>query len=211
MQLIIQQFAAQEEKFRAAFDNYNYHQINRVEELGRGDEVVGRFQQEWTILRDASGKRTEIATNLPVDTLKSVTLTTRDTECFRNLPGFVISPEALSDYEIKYVGHAKEDQISAYVFSIDPTQKRKDRQFFQGFVWVDDREWQIVKTAGKLISPGIDWHGKLLPRFTTWREQVDGKFWFPSYAASNETLYSSEGSLAHIREVVHFTDYKQSN
>jgi hypothetical protein len=48
----------------------------------------------------------------------------------------------------------------------------------------------------------------LFPRFTTYREQIDGKFWFPTYTMADDTLYFSTGQV-HIKQVIRYTDYKQ--
>ena len=211
IQHIIQQFSAKEKVFRAARNNYTYHQINKVQELGSGNEVVGTFEQEWDILYDDSGKRIEKVTYAPLNTLKGLIVTKEDLEGFRNIQPFVLTSDELPDYDIKYLGHVSVDQITAYVFNIRPKEIQKNRQYFQGIVWVDDRDLQIVKSEGKQVPQAKVSHGQenLFPRFTTWREQVDGKFWFPTYTMADDTLYFSNGPPIHMKEVVRYTDYKQ--
>jgi ribosomal protein L12E/L44/L45/RPP1/RPP2 len=211
IQHIIQEFAAKEKVFREARNNYTYHQINKVEELGSGNEIVGTYEQEWDILYDDSGKRIEKVTYAPLNTLKGLIVTKEDIEGFRNIQPFVLTSDELPEYDIKYLGHVKVDQITAYVFSIRPKEIEKNRQYFQGVVWVDDRDLQIVKSEGKQVPQDKVHHGQenLFPRFTTWREQVDGKFWFPTYTMADDTLYFSNGPPVHMKEVVRYTDYKQ--
>jgi len=211
IQHIIQEFAAKEKIFREARNNYTYHQINKVEELGAGDEVMGTYEQEWDILYDDGGKRIEKVTYAPLNTLKSLIVTKEDIEGFRNIQPFVLTTDELPEYDIKYLGHVKVDEITAFVFSIRPKELQKNRQYFQGIVWVDDRDLQIVKSEGKQVPQDKTHHGQenLFPRFTTWREQVDGKFWFPTYTMANDTLYFSNGPPVHMKEVVRYTDYKQ--
>jgi hypothetical protein len=211
IQHVIQEFAAKEKVFREARNNYTYHQINKVEELGGGNEIMGTFEQEWDILYDDSGKRIEKVTYAPVNTLKNLIVTKEDMEGFRNIQPFVLTTDELPEYEIKYLGHVKVDQITAYVFSIRPKEMQKNRQYFKGIVWVDDRDYQIVKSEGKQVPEAKVSHGQenLFPRFTTWREQVDGKFWFPTFTMADDTLYFSNGPPVHMKEVVRYTDYKQ--
>lgn len=211
IQHIIQEFAAKEKIFREARNNYTYHQINKVEELGPGDEVMGTYDQEWDILYDDKGNRVEKVTYAPLNTLKSLIVTKEDIEGFRNIQPFVLTTDELPEYEIKYLGHVQVDKITAYVFSIRPKEIQKNRQYFQGIVWVDDRDLQIVKTEGKQVPQDKTHHGQenLFPRFTTWREQVDGKFWFPTFTMANDTLYFSNGPSVHMKEVIRYTDYKQ--
>ena len=211
IQHIIQEFAAKEKIFREARNNYTYHQINKVEELGPGDQVMGTYEQEWDILYDDSGKRIERVTYAPETTLKNLIVTKEDIEGFRNIQPFVLTTDELPEYDIKYLGHVKVDEITAYVFSIRPKEIQKNRQYFQGIVWVDDRDLQIVKSEGKQVPQDKTHHGQenLFPRFTTWREQIDGKFWFPTYTMANDTLYFSNAPPVHMKEIVRYTDYKQ--
>jgi len=211
IQHIIQEFAAKEKVFREARNNYTYHQINKVEEFGAGNEIVGTYAQEWDILYDDSGKRIEKVTYAPLNTLKGLIITKEDIEGFRNITPFVLTTDELQDYDIKYLGHVKVDEITAYVFSTRPKEIQKNRQYFQGIVWVDDRDLQIVKSEGKQVPQDKTHHGQenLFPRFTTWRQQVDGKFWFPTYTMGEDTLYFSNGPPVHMKELVRYTDYKQ--
>ena len=209
IQKIIQEFAAEEKLFKAARDNYTYHQINKVQELGPDNEIEGVYEQEWDILFDDSGKRIERVTYAPADTLKKIILTEEDLTSFRNTQPFVLTTDELPEYEIKYLGHVKVDEITAYVFSIRPKEIQKGRQYFQGVVWVDDQDLQIVKSEGKPVPELHTKKGEnLFPRFTTYREQIDGKYWFPTYTMADDTLYFSNGGV-HIKEVLRYTDYKQ--
>jgi len=209
VQHIIQQFAAKEKIFKEARNNYTYHQVNKVEELGPDNQVEGVFVQEWDILFDDAGNRIERVTYAPADTLKRILLTKEDYSSMRNINPFVLTSDELPEYEIKYLGHVKVDEITAFVFSIRPKEIEKGRQYFQGVVWVDDRDLQIVKSEGKPVPELHTKKGEnLFPRFTTWREQIDGKFWFPTYTLADDTLYFSQGPV-HIKQVLRYTDYKQ--
>ena len=209
VQRIIQEFAAKEKLFKEARNNYTYHQINKVEELGPDNEVEGVFEQEWDILFDDAGNRIERVTYAPADTLKRIIMTKEDYVSMRNTQPFVLTSDELPEYEIKYLGHVKVDQITAYVFSIRPKEIQKGQQYFQGVVWVDDRDLQIVKSEGKPVPELHTRKGEnLFPRFTTWREQIDGKYWFPTYTMADDTLYFSNGPV-HIKQILRYTDYKQ--
>ena len=209
IQRIIQQFAAKEKIFKEARNNYTYHQVNKVEELGPDNEVEGVFVQEWDILFDDAGNRIERVTYAPADTLKKILMTKEDYSSMRNINPFVLTSDELPEYEIKYLGHVKVDEITAYVFSIRPKEIVKGHQYFQGVVWVDDRDLQIVKSEGKPVPELHTKRGEnLFPRFTTWREQIDGKFWFPTYTLADDTLYFSQGPV-HIKQILRYTDYKQ--
>ncbi len=211
IQHIIQQFAAKEKIFKEARNNYTYHQINKVEELSNDDkEVTGSWQEEWDITYDDKGNRIERVTYAPGGTLKKLLLTPQDYEGFRNIQPFVLTTDELPEYEIKYLGHVKLDEITVYVFRIKPKELEKGKQYFQGEVYVDDRDLQIVKSEGRQVPEGKKVHGQenLFPEFSTWREQIDGKFWFPTYTMGKDVLYFESGPV-HMKEIVRYTDYKQ--
>ncbi len=79
---------------------------------------------------------------------------------------------------------------------------------------MDDRDLQIVKNTGKSV-PDIRVVKKkkveenLFPQFTTWRQQIEGKFWFPVFSSADDTLHFSNSEMR-IKEVLKFTDYKKT-
>jgi thiol-disulfide isomerase/thioredoxin len=210
VQKVIQEFAAKEKLFKLARDNYTYHQINKLQQLDPDNEVVGVYQQEWDILYDDAGNRIERVTYAPESTLRDLMVTKEDLDAMRNIQPFVLTTDDLPDYDVKYLGHVKVDEITAYVFSIRPKEIKKGRQYFQGIVWVDDRDLQIVKSEGKQVPELLTKKGQenLFPRFTTYREQIDGKYWFPTFTMADDTLYFSTGPI-HIKEIIRYTSYKQ--
>lgn len=209
IQSIIQEFAAKEKTFKEARNNYTYHQSNKVEEFGPDGDIDGQYEQEWDILYDDNGQRVERVTYAPADTLKRLILTKEDLYNFRNINPFVLTSDELPDYEIKYLGHVKVDEITAYVFSVRPKEIKKGREYFQGVIWVDDRDLQIVKSEGKPVpEPKTKGGENLFPRFTTYREQIDGKYWFPTFTTAEDTLYFSSGSV-HMKEIIKYSEYKQ--
>jgi len=209
IQKIIHAFAAKELMFKEARDNYTYRQINKVETLNADGQVNGYWQQNWDILFDNNGKRIEKVTYAPPGTLKNVTMTEQDMNALRNVQPFVLTTNDLDEYVIKYLGHVHLDYLTTYVFSIRPKEIKKHHEYFQGVVWVDDHDLQIVKTQGRQVPELNNKHGQnLFPRFSTWRQQIDGKFWFPVFTLANDTLYFSSGPV-HIKEIIRYTDYKQ--
>ena len=47
------------------------------------------------------------------------------------------------------------------------------------------------------------------PKFETYREQIDGKYWFPTYTQGDDTLYFESGLVQRVRMIVRYEDYKQ--
>src|SRR5579859_5100857 len=206
---IIQKFAAKEAEFSRARENYTYRQTVKIQTLTDSGVVDGRYEIVEDIIFSPDGKRTEKVVRAPVSTLTRLMLTPEDLEDLRNVQPFVLTTNEIPLYEIRYLGPQKADEIPCYVFAVKPKKMEKGRRYFEGQIWVDDRDFQIVKTYGKAV-PDIRKKGQenLFPRFETYREQVDGKYWFPTYTRADDTLNFSTGPV-HMRIIVKYQDYKQ--
>jgi hypothetical protein len=207
-QEIIQKFAAKEAIFKEARNHYTYTQEIVVQTLD-GDTLDGEFRQKEDILYDDKGNRIEQVTYAPQDTLKRILMTKEDFDDFRNRLPFVMTTEDLPEYDVLYAGQQHVDELDTYVFDLAPKKIQKDKRYFQGRIWVDNRDFQIVKTCGKNV-PDIRKKGSenLTPKFVTYREQIDGQYWFPTYTKADDDLNFSAGPV-HVREIVKYTNYKR--
>ena len=201
---LIQKFAAKEAVFKQARDNYSYTREVTVQTLD-GHTVDGEFKEVTDITYDAKGDRVENVTYAPKSTLTRVFMTEEDIADIRNEMPFVITTEDLPEYEVQYMGFQHVDEVDTYVFDVVPKHIEKDKRYFQGRIWVDNLDLQIVKTCGKALP---DARRNLTLRFVTYREQVDGKYWFPTYARGDDFLHFSSGNVR-IREIIKYTNYKR--
>ena len=207
---IIRRFAAKEKEFKEARDQYTYRQQVKVETLD-GNTVTGEYQEVFDVLFDDKGKRLENVVFAPQSTLENggISITKEDLSDIRNRLPFVLTSDEINEYNILYVGQQQEDELHCYVFDIAPKTIEKDKRYFQGRVWVDDHDFQIVKTYGKTVPDIRSKKGEnLFPKFTTWREQIDNKYWFPTYTKADDTLHFSMQEV-HIREIVKYSNYKR--
>jgi hypothetical protein len=207
---IIKKFSAKEREFRAARGNYTYHQTVRVQNLNGNDRVLGEYYVESDIIFDSSGRRTERITKAPPNTLQNISLTPEDLQDIREIQPFVLTSDDIGKYTLKYLGKEMIDEIDSFVFDVAPTRIEKNQRYFQGQIWVDDKDYQIVKTYGKAV-PDIRGKGgqeNLFPRFETYREQVDGLYWFPTYTRAVDTLQFSSGAQR-IRQIIKYDNYKK--
>src|ERR1051326_7214970 len=148
---IIKKFSEKEREFRIARGSYTYHQTVRVQTLTASDRVTGEYYVESDIIFDSSGKRTERITKAPPNTLQTISLTPEDMQDIREIQPFVLTSVDISKYTLKYLGKEMIDEIDCYVFDVAPTKMEKNQRYFQGQIWVDDRDYQIVKTYGKAV------------------------------------------------------------
>ena len=208
---IIQKFAAKEKEFKEARDNYTFRQDVRVQTLD-GDTVTGEYREVFDVTYDDKSRHLENVVFAPQNTLTEIQMTPEDLQDIRHTMPFVLTSDEINDYDIMYVGQQQEDELHCYVFDIAPKKIEPKRRYFQGRIWVDDQDLQIVKTFGK---PVPETHKKnnenLFPKFTTWREQVDGRYWFPAYTKADDTLHFRSGGFqdVHIRDIIKYTDYKR--
>jgi len=47
------------------------------------------------------------------------------------------------------------------------------------------------------------------PKFETYREQIDGKYWFPTYTHADDTLHFKNLDNVRMRMTVKYQDYKK--
>ena len=202
---IIQKFAANEAQFAKARESYTYRQTARIQELSPSGTVEGRWETVSDIVFDASDKRTERVLRAPVPTLK-ITLTPEDMEDLKNVQPFVLTTKELPKYLVRYLGQETLDEISCYAFAVKPKKLEPGLRYLQGIVWVDQRDLQVVKSYGR--GTGIVKKNNEFPKFETYREQIDGRYWFPTYTIANSTLHFQEGDQR-IKQTVRYEDYKQ--
>jgi hypothetical protein len=210
-QQIIQKFAAKEAEFSQARNNYTYRQSVKLEELDpSGNPTGGRWELTEDIIFSAEGKRMEKVVYAPLVTLRNILLTPEDEQDLRNVQPFVLTTPEIPDYDISYLGREKIDEIGTYAFSVKPKKLTTGKRYFEGEIWVDDHDLQIVKTYGKGVGElkhGSS-KGQEFPKFETYREQVDGKYWFPTYTRANDTLHFKNEDVR-IRMIVKYQDYKR--
>jgi hypothetical protein len=222
---IIERFATRESTFKAARQHYGYTLDVTVQSMN-GNAVDGTYHQVSEVSVNDRGERTEKTTFAPQDTLHGLGLTKEDLDDIRDRLPFVLTADHLSQLSIAYVGRQHVDQLDAYVFDVSPKNDRpkndkskidrKDQNpspGFQGRVWVDDHDFVIVKTCGKARgdenagSRSRNAPPNLTPTFVTYREPINGKYWFTTYARADEFLHFPTGGV-HIRELVKYSNYK---
>lgn len=215
---IIKRFVDKETEFAKAREQYTYRQDVKVQTLD-GETVDGEYREVFDVLFDDKGKRMENVVFAPQSSLTKIYMSQEDMQDIRHMLPFVLTNEELPEYNIIYVGQQQEDELHCYVFDIAPKKIEGKKRYFQGRVWVDDHDLQIVKTYGKTVPDlcnnrpcnEVKKRGdqeNLFPKFTTWRQQVDGQYWFPVYTKADDELHFKMEDV-HIKEIVKYEDYKR--
>ena len=208
---LIQKFAATEDKVRDARSQYTLTRDVLVQTLN--DKTPdGQWHEVAQISYDQKGRALEKVTYSEVSTLRGIQLSEEDKDDIRTFMPWLFTNDQLRDYKATYSGQQHVDDLDTYVFQVEPVKIEKNRRYFQGKIWVDNRDLQMVKLCGKTVPEQI--HVKkhqpaeVRPTFVSVRQLVDG-WWFPAYARIDDILHFGVESI-HVREVVRFKDYKRS-
>ena len=203
---IIQTFTSRETEFRKALLQYAFKRDALMQEVGMGGQVVGEYHRVSHFTFDDSGNRYEKIDYFPMASFEGVTQ--EDIEDLGGINPFALDSSKVGLYDFKYVGKERIDELDLHVFDVSPKvmpdpKKIKDR-LFQGRVWVDDKDLQIVKSKGKGVP---ETKRNKFPNVETYREQIDGKYWFPTYSYADDELVFDDGNILRIRIRVKYADY----
>lgn len=206
---IIKIFTTKETQFRQALNQYSFKRDAVLQSIGMGGQVTGEYHRVSLFTFDDQGNRFEKISYFPMPSFQSVTQ--EDLDDLGGIQPFALEPSKIPQYNIRYVGKEKIDELNLFVFDISPkvmpdAKKTKER-FFLGRVWVDDQDMQIVKTKGKGVP---ETKINKFPVVETYREQIDGRFWFPTYSYADEELIFENGEPLHIRMKVRYTDFAEA-
>jgi hypothetical protein len=213
---IIERMGKQESAFAAARNDYTFRQevkFNTIsDDTGRPD---GEYHQITDISYADDGKREEHVVFAPQNTIERVIMTENDMKDIENKLPFVLTAPELPQYDISYLGKQRVDELDTYVFDVKPKRFEKKQRYFQGKVWVDQQDNEIVLINGMTVPQDVrPGHEDLSPPYTTYYQQIDGKYWFPTYTKAEGTLHfpPQHGALSQdikVRTVVHYTGYKR--
>lgn len=206
---IVKQFTANEGEFRSALTNYVFNRFATLQTVGMGGQITGTYQRDSFLTFTTDGQRFERITYFPVPTIQEITVTPEDLEDLGGVNPFALEPGAIGLYNFTYLGKEKIDELSLYVFEVTPKivpdPKKSKQRLFTGRVWVDDRDLMVVKSKGKAVP---ETKQNKFPVVETWRENVDGKYWFPAFSSSDDELVFDNGNVVKLRVRVKYTDYK---
>src|SRR5262245_35353592 len=204
---IIRKFSAKETEFRQALNSYAFKRDALMQEIGMGGQVVGEYHRISNFTFDDKGNRFEKIGFFPMPSMQGVSVTAEDLEDLGGVNPFALEASKILQYNFKYVGKERIDELDLFVFEVSPkvmpTPKSKERVFV-GRIWVDDRDLQIVKAKGKA---GPETKTNKFPIVETYREQIDGKYWFPTYVYADDDLVFDNGQDVRIRMQVKYSDF----
>jgi hypothetical protein len=206
---IIRRFSQKEDEYIAARPAYGYRKTVRIDEFDRAGKLAGQFVMVTEAVRRSDGQVVNRVVEHPQSTLHFFTLEPEDVKELDRIPPFPLATSQLAKYDLKYIGEELIDELECYIFQVKPKGVDRAHAYLEGLVWVDAKYLEVVKTYGKWVNELGDVHIANMPftTFETYRENVDGKYWFPNYERSDETLHLKDADVP-VRLVIKWTDFK---
>jgi len=206
---IISAFTKKEDLYQAERPLYSYRRTIRIQEFGPDGKPAGEYNATYQGVRSSSGQLYEKALAAPESSLQYVQFEPDDAHAIGNVPAFPLTTDQLAKYNVKFLSSEKVDEIDCYIFEIHPKTLDRKHPLFDGIVWVDQKYLEVVKTYGKWITDLGPMRSGSLPfnMFETYRENVDGKYWFPNYSRS-EDVYKLQGHEVPVRVTIKWSDFK---
>ena len=179
-----------------------------------GGQITGTYRRDSFLTFKDSGERVEKILFNPVSTLTEVSISAEDIDNLGGINPFAIEPSAVGNYTFTDLGKEKIDELNLHVFDVTPktlpNPRKSDQKYFSGRIWVDDADLMIVKSKGKALPEGKNKIGdeQRFPVMETWRESVDGKYWFPSFSSADDELVFDSGNSVKLKVRVKYANYR---
>lgn len=207
---IVQTFTTKEAMLRTVLSQYVFNRSAAISTIGLGGNITGTYRRDSFMNISPEGVRVEKILFAPVPTLTEITMTPEDLEDLSGVNPFALEPSVANLYSFNFLGKEKIDELDLYVFDVAPKvmpdPKKSKLRLFQGRVWVDTQDLQIVKSRGKGVP---ETKKNKFPIVETLRTNVDGKYWFPADSRSDDEIVFENGQVVKMRVRVKYTNYRQ--
>jgi hypothetical protein len=206
---IIRRLGQYEDELSVAFGDFTYRRTIRLEEFGEDGKPSGRSEAVTQMTIEADASRRARPVRRTGSTLRLTELEPDVLEILGQMPVFPFATPQLSKYDITYQAAEPVDDLMTYVFKVTPRQVSRASAYFSGVIWVDDRDFAVVKTYGKWVTETGDVVLGELPFtfYETYRQYVAGKYWMPAYTRSDGFL-GTGGARVPIRLTIRWEEYK---
>jgi len=206
---IIKAFSEKEQLYVSTRPTYSYRKTIRIQELGSDGRPTGEYVATYDAARAGDGKLYEKAVSAPETSLEYLQFEPDDVQLLTRIPAFPVTASLLPKYNLQYLNTETVDEVECYIFQVSPKTLDRQHPLFDGVIWVDQKYLEVVKTYGRWITDLGEVHPPSLPftMFETYRENVDGKYWFPNYSRA-EGVYKMKNRDVPIRVTIKWTNFK---
>jgi hypothetical protein len=190
-------------------NEYTYRQSVTLDELDAHGAARGQYKEVRDVIFSPARERSETLIGKPMSNLKNLIMTDQDFDDIRNIQPLVLTEDRLWNYETRFRGEESMDGLDCWVLQVRPRQILEGQRFFDGMMWIDQKEYNIVRMEGRAV-PEIRTTKmeNLFPRFTTIRKPIDGRHWFPVKTYADDTLHFKGGDIRERLEIV-YSNYKR--
>jgi hypothetical protein len=201
--------AHRETETEAERNQYMYRQSLTLDELDERGIARGEYKEVRDIIFSPAHERTEELVGKPENRLQKLLLTEEDFRDIRDIQPLVLTEDRLWNYETKFRGEETMEGVDCWVLQVGPRQILEGQRFFDGLLWVDKKQYNIVRLEGRAVPQIRTMKTEnLFPRFTTIRKPVDGVHWFPVYTYADDTLEFRSGPQRE-RLRISYSNYKR--
>jgi hypothetical protein len=192
-----------------ALGDFTYRKTVRLEEMGADGRPTGRAEVVTQMTVEADGSRRPRPAGRPESTLRYVGLEPDVLEIVSRMPIFPFATSQLPKYDLTYQASEPVDDLTTYVFKVTPKQVDRSTAYFSGVIWVDDRDFAIVRSYGKWVTESGDVTLGELPftLYETYRQYVANKYWMPAYTRSDAFIGGSDFRVA-VRLTIRWENYR---
>jgi hypothetical protein len=206
---LARQIAHMETETQAARNEYTYRQTVVFAELDPHGAQTGEYREVRDVVLSPEHQRTEQIVGKPSMNLQRLIMTDEDFRDMRDIQPFVMTEEQLWNYETKFRGDETVDDVDCWVLQVRPRQILAGQRLFDGLLWVDKKDYSIVRLEGQAVPQIRTMKSEnLFPRFTTLRQIVDGQHRFPIFTYADDTLPFRTGSQR-VRMTIRYSNYKR--
>jgi hypothetical protein len=206
---IIHGFTVKEDLYQEQRPLYSYRKSIRIQEFGPDGKPSGEFTATYEAARSSDGKYYEKAISPPESTLVYLQADPDQIQQLTRLPNFPVTTALLAKYDVQFLSTETVDEIDCYIFQVKPKILDRKMALFDGIIWIDQKYLEVVKTYGKWVTDLGEMHPMSLPFgiFETYRENVDGKYWFPNYTRSDGAVQLKDREIP-VRITIKWMNYK---
>jgi len=206
---IIKGFSQKEDEYLAARPQYSYRKSIRIQEFAPDGSSSGEYLATYEAARTSDGRIYERAIEAPKSSLQYLQFEPDDVQQLFRTPVYAVTPGQVLKYNLQFLGTEKVDEVDCYIFQANPKTLERQHPYFDGIIWVDQKYLEVVKTYGKWVTDLGEVHPASLPfsMFETYRENVDGKYWFPSYSRSEDIAKAQDRNVP-IRITIKWSNFK---
>lgn len=209
---ILRRVGQSEDAVSLALGDFTYKKTIRLEEFGADGKPSGRAEVVTQMTVEADGSRRPRPVGRTESTLRYGALDPDTLDVLGRMPVFPFATPQLSKYDITYQAAEPVDDLMTYVFKVEPKQLSRTAAYFSGVIWVDDRDFAVVKTYGKWATETGEITLTNLPFtfYETYRQYVANKYWMPAYSRSDGFLGGGDARVP-VRLTIRWEDFKPIN